>query len=44
VLRQGTALPSPTPEFVLHAGDLVITVGTRAAIDHVLRILDGSSE
>ena len=44
VLRQGTALPSPTPEFVLHANDLVVTVGTRAAIDQVARILDGSAE
>lgn len=44
VLREGSALPSPTPEFVLHADDVVITVGTRAAIDHVARILDGSAE
>ena len=44
MLRQGTALPSPTPEFVLHANDLVVTVGTRAAIDQVARILDGSAE
>ena len=44
VLREGTALPSPTPEFVLHASDLVVTVGTRAAIDQVAGILDGSAE
>lgn len=44
VLREDTALPSPTPEFLLQAGDLVVTVGTRAAIEHVARILDGSSE
>jgi K+:H+ antiporter subunit KhtT len=44
VLREGTALPSPTPEFVLHAGDLVVIVGTRAAIDQLTRILDGSAE
>jgi TrkA domain protein len=44
VLREGTALPSPTPAFVLQAGDLIVTVGTRAAIDQVSRIVDGSSE
>lgn len=44
VLREGTALPSPTPDFVLHAGDLVVTVGTRTAIDQVARILDGSAK
>ena len=43
VLRQGAALPSPTPDFVLHAGDLVVTVGTQAAVDQVAHILDGSS-
>jgi TrkA domain protein len=43
VLRQGAALPSPTPDFVLQAGDLVVTVGTQAAVDQVAHILDGSS-
>lgn len=42
VLRQGAALPSPTPDFVLQAGDLVVTVGTQVAVDHVARILDGT--
>jgi TrkA domain protein len=44
VLRQGAALPSPTPDFVLNADDLVVTIGTRAAIDQVEHILDGSAE
>ena len=44
VLREGTALPSPTPEFVLHVDDLVVIVGTRTAIDQLARILDGSAE
>jgi K+:H+ antiporter subunit KhtT len=43
VLRQSAALPSPTPDFVLHAGDLVVTVGTQAAVDEVAHILEGSS-
>jgi TrkA domain protein len=43
VLRQGAALPSPTPDFVLQAGDLVVTVGTQAAVDQVAHILDGSA-
>jgi TrkA domain protein len=44
VLRHGAALPSPTPDFVLQAGDLVVTVGTQAAVDQVARILDGSAD
>lgn len=43
VLRQGAALPSPTPDFVLQPGDLVVTVGTQAAVDQVAHILDGTA-
>ncbi len=43
VLRQGAAVPSPTPDFILQPGDLVVTVGTQQAIDKVARILDGSA-
>lgn len=43
VLRHGAALPSPTPDFTLQAGDLVVTVGTQAAIDQVAHILDGTA-
>ena len=43
ILRHGAALPSPTPDFVLQAGDLVVTVGTQAAVDQVAHILDGTA-
>lgn len=43
VLRHGAALPSPTPDFTLQAGDLVVTVGTQAAVDQVAHILDGTA-
>lgn len=42
VLRQGTTHPSPGPEFTLHAGDLIVSVGTREGLDHLARLLDGS--
>jgi TrkA domain protein len=44
VLRQGAAVTSPTPDFVLLPGDLVVTVGTQAAIDQVAQILDGTAD
>lgn len=43
VLRHGATYPSPTPDFVLHAGDLIVTVGTRDGVDHLARILDGTA-
>lgn len=43
VLRQGAALPSPTPDFVLVPGDLVVTVGTQQGVDGLAHILDGTS-
>lgn len=42
VSRNSRVLPSPGPDFTLLGGDLVIVVGTRDAVDHVARILDGS--
>jgi TrkA domain protein len=42
VLRHGTTHPSPGPEFTLHAGDLIVSVGTREGLDHLARLLDGS--
>jgi K+:H+ antiporter subunit KhtT len=42
VLRQGVTHASPGPDFVLHVGDLVVTVGTRAGLDQVAHILDGT--
>lgn len=44
VLRQGAAMASPTPDFVLFPGDLVVTVGTQAGVNQVAHILDGSVE
>jgi TrkA domain protein len=43
VIRQGAATPSPTPDFGLEAGDLVVVVGTKEAIEHVAAIFDGLS-
>ena len=43
VLLHAAALPSPTPDITLQAGDLVVTVGTQAAIDQVAHILDGTA-
>jgi TrkA domain protein len=43
VLRDGSTHASPGPDFPLHAGDLVVTVGTRDGVDRVARILDGSA-
>jgi TrkA domain protein len=40
VLRGGTTHPSPGPDFVLEAADLVVTVGTREGIDALTAILD----
>lgn len=39
VLRRGTAVPSPGPEFVFEADDLVVVVGTREGADGVAEIL-----
>lgn len=43
VLRDGSTHASPGPDFVLQAGDLVVTVGTREGLDQVARILDGGA-
>jgi TrkA domain protein len=43
VLRGGSTHASPGPDFVLQAGDLVVTVGTRDGLDQVARILDGGA-
>lgn len=42
VLRDGHAQPSPKPDYVLEARDLVVVVGTREGIDHAAHILDGT--
>jgi TrkA domain protein len=38
VLRDRAVIPSPTPPFVFEAGDTVVVVGTRKALDEVTRI------
>lgn len=43
VLRAGTTHASPGPDFVFEAGDLVVTVGTRAGVDEVAHILAGTA-
>ncbi|MGH8862753.1 MAG: cation:proton antiporter regulatory subunit [Jatrophihabitantaceae bacterium] len=40
VLRQGHTYASPGPDFVLHAEDLVVSVGTRDGLDRLARILE----
>jgi TrkA domain protein len=42
VLRDSVAMPSPGPEFILQAHDLVAVVGTQEAIDQLSAILDGT--
>jgi TrkA domain protein len=42
VIRGGVAAVSPGPAFVLIAGDLLVTVGTREGVDQVVRILEGT--
>lgn len=40
VLRRGEAIASPTPSFVLHGDDQIITVGTDEALVRVREILN----
>jgi TrkA domain protein len=39
VLRERQVIPSPGPEFVFEAGDVVVVVGTRDGLDKVTAIL-----
>jgi TrkA domain protein len=39
VMRAGHAHPSPTPDFTLTAGDLLVTVGTSEGLDNAVKIL-----
>ena len=41
VARSGAIHPSPGPDFVLAAGDLIAVVGTDAAIEQLAAILEG---
>jgi TrkA domain protein len=42
VLRDSVIVPSPAPDYILAAGDLIAVVGTQDAIDKLSAILDGS--
>jgi TrkA domain protein len=39
VLRERQVIPSPTPDFVFEAGDVVVVVGTRNGLDKLTAIL-----
>ena len=39
VVRDGEAIPSPKPDFVLEAGDSIVAVGTRSGLDKLSNIL-----
>lgn len=39
VMRAGQAQPSPTPDFTLTAGDLLVTVGTAEGLENAFKIL-----
>jgi TrkA domain protein len=39
VMRAGQVHPSPTPDFTLTAGDLLVTVGTTEGLDNAVKIL-----
>lgn len=41
-LRDSEVIPSPGPEFVFRANDVVVAVGTRAGVDGIAAILAGS--
>ena len=43
VVRDGEAMPSPKPDFVLEAGDSIVAVGTRGGLDKLANILADSS-
>ncbi|MFI5268613.1 MAG: cation:proton antiporter regulatory subunit [Chloroflexota bacterium] len=41
VLRSGTVIPSPTPDFRFEAGDSIVVVGTPAGVEAVAQLLSG---
>ena len=43
IVRDGDLKPSPTPDFVLEAGDSIVAVGTRPGLDKLGNILADSS-
>ena len=43
IVRDGEAIPSPKPDFVMEAGDSIVAVGTRGGLDKLANILADSS-
>jgi TrkA domain protein len=41
VVRAGQVLPSPTPDFPVEAGDVLVVVGTAEALERAARLLAG---
>jgi TrkA domain protein len=43
IVRDENVIPSPTPDFVLEAGDSIVAVGTRPGLDKLATIIADSS-
>lgn len=41
VIRADTSIPGPSPDFVLHDGDIVLVMGSVAGVDAAARLLVG---
>jgi TrkA domain protein len=41
VVRGADVVPSPTPEEVLHAGDVLVVIGSGAGLEQLARVLSG---
>ncbi|MGN6405779.1 cation:proton antiporter regulatory subunit [Sinomonas sp.] len=39
IMREGEVIPSPGPDAILHAGDLLVAVGTQEGLDAAAKIL-----
>lgn len=44
IIRAGRIIPSPTPNEVLRAGDVIVTVGTRQGLDAASRLIADGPE
>lgn len=40
IARGGQVIPSPGPETLLESGDVIVAVGTRKGLDHLVEIID----
>lgn len=40
IARDGQIIPSPGPETILQAGDVIVAVGTRKGLDALVEIID----